>query len=134
MLVQGGIGVLGKAGAAPEDPPNLPGLIPVPRVGDPITSALLPGKIPSGRMGMMLDISTSPHCFLRIPVPDLKLQVFFQPRKSRLFPQSQHPQLCLGLNFCPADRDGFNCAPIKQLQLFPPGKFRRKMENRPLMP
>lgn len=68
-------------------PKPLPRSIPMPRVGDPLTSALLPGKIPSAG-GRMLDTSTSPHRCFCIPVPDLKLQVVFQPRKSRLFPHS----------------------------------------------
>ena len=70
--------------------------------------------------------------------PNLKPRAVFQARKSLFFPPSQPASLALqqslGLNFCPADRDGFNCAPRKQLKHFPSGSCTRKMENRPLMP
>lgn len=66
-----GIDVLGREGREDllqRSPKHLP------RVGDPITSALLPGKIPCGA-GRLLEKFMS--CFFWIPVPDLKLQVVF---------------------------------------------------------
>lgn len=75
-------------GSAPGDPPNsCQGVcmvgIPNPGFpGFPCPGLVIPSPLPCSLGKFPQDLSTSPRRFFWIPIPDLKLQVVFQPRKS----------------------------------------------------